>query len=173
MDDGLRIMAELAAVVQEGLFRDLGDVGAEERDWRPVPDSNTINLIVRHLRIEADWHLDSLESGKPMPTVAVPASQAEIDAVSVEFDSNVAALSVSLTRFCELLQDATPGFLQARTSEAYGGSARPVPQHFLAYHQIVHLAMHWGQIRTLHNLYRKARGQSPTFPDNPTYPRTA
>jgi hypothetical protein len=36
----------------------------------------------------------------------------------------------------------------------------------------MHLAMHWGQINTIRNLYRKTRGEpARLFPDNPTFPR--
>jgi hypothetical protein len=31
----------------------LVDLGDDEIDWRPLPQVNNINVIVRHLRIEA------------------------------------------------------------------------------------------------------------------------
>ena len=36
---------------------DLKDVTPEEIDWRPLPQANTINAIVRHLGVEARFHL--------------------------------------------------------------------------------------------------------------------
>jgi hypothetical protein len=44
---------------------DLGDVTPEEADWRPLPQANSISAILRHLRIEAEWHLASLKSFLP------------------------------------------------------------------------------------------------------------
>jgi hypothetical protein len=59
----------------------LADLTDEEVQWRPVPQANTISLIVRHLRIESGWHVESLECGVPMPTIAISPSQEAIDAV--------------------------------------------------------------------------------------------
>ena len=51
-------------------FKDgLKDTTPEGVNWRPLPQANTINAIVRHLRIEAQWHLASLAHG--VPTAAV------------------------------------------------------------------------------------------------------
>lgn len=170
MQPSIQLLSEIAHCICDGFAKDLQDVGADERDWRPLPISNTINLIVRHLRLEAEWHLLSLEKGEPMPTIAVPAPQESIDAVPVDLELNLGVLTDLLTRFCRLLDDSSLESLHARTAAAYTGSARPFPPHFLAYHQLIHLAMHWGQIRTLRNLYRKTHGQPGLFPDNPTYP---
>jgi hypothetical protein len=40
----------------------------EEAAWRPRPEANNIALIVRHLRIESDWHLASLTQGTDNPS---------------------------------------------------------------------------------------------------------
>lgn len=151
----------------------LEDVTAEEADWRPLPQANSINLIVRHLRIEAQWHLSSLEDGAPMPSEATPDLQREIDSVPVDFTRNLEELDRLYTRFLAGLRPMTPAALQRQTGLAYGsagGAARP--PHFLGFHQTMHLAMHFGQITSLRNLYRKTRGQPARFfPDNPTFPK--
>jgi hypothetical protein len=150
------------------------DVTAEEVDWRPLPQANSINLIVRHLRIEAQWHLSSLEDGAPMPSEATPSLQEEIDAVPVDFERNLKELDALYTRFLARLARMEPAELQRQTGIAYqafpGEGARPA--HFLGFHQTMHLAMHFGQITSLRNLYRKTRGQPARFfPDNPTFPK--
>jgi hypothetical protein len=151
----------------------LEDLGEDEIHWRPVPEANTIDLIVRHLRIEAEWHLDSLEHGAPMPTIAAPLPQGTIDAIPLNFEANFKILEELHTRFAETLGATTLNTLQERTSSAYGeaGKAEARPYR-LAYHQALHLAMHCGQIRMIRNLYRKTRGEPARFvPDNPSYPR--
>lgn len=45
--------------------------------------------------------------------------------------------------------------------------------HLLGYHHAIYLAMHWGQIRSLRNLFRTTRGLPARFvPDNPTFSGT-
>ncbi len=169
MDDAVRVVVELHESLWDRLTHALEDLSEEERHWRPLPHANTINLIIRHLRIEAQWHLDSLERGEPMPTIAVAAPQAAIDAVPADFEANVTRLEELYTRFVARLRTATLGTLQQRTAAAYGEARRLT--YTLGYHQALHLAMHCGQIRTIRNLYRKTRGEPARFhPENPTYP---
>ena len=81
MDDALQVLSDMNASMWAALKNSLEDLTEEEISWRPLPEANTISLIVRHLRIEAEWHVESLERGEPMPTVAVSPSQDMIDAV--------------------------------------------------------------------------------------------
>src|SRR4029450_11959173 len=89
MNDALQVVAELHKSIWGRLKNALDDLTEEEIHWRPLPQANTINVIIRHLRIEAQWHLDSLEHGAPMPTIAVAAPQEAIDAVPADFETNV------------------------------------------------------------------------------------
>ena len=169
MDDALRVIVEMHESLWGRLKNALRICSEEERHWRPLPQANTINVIIRHLRIEAQWHLDSLECGEPMPTIAVAAPQAAIDAVPLDFEANVERLEELYTRFVEMLRTATLETLQQRTAAAYGEARRLT--YPLGYHQAIHLAMHCGQIRTIRNLYRKTCGETARcFPENPTYP---
>jgi Protein of unknown function (DUF664) len=173
MDDSLRVVCEMNQSMWGRLKNALADLCEEEIHWRPLPEANTINVIVRHLRIEAGWHLDSLEHGAPMPTIAAAAPQETIDAVPLDFEENFKILEELYTRFVEVLQTATLDTLQERTSAAYGDASETEGRtYLLAYHQAMHLAIHCGQIRTIRNLYRKTRGEPARFlPENPTYPR--
>ncbi len=56
MDDALTPLIEMNEWVWNGFQQSLRDMTAEEVDWRPLPQANTISLMVRHLRIEAQWH---------------------------------------------------------------------------------------------------------------------
>lgn len=173
MDEAVRIVAEMNRWVFSLLKAALDDMGDDEIDWRPLPYGNSINTIVRHLRIEARWHLDSLMRGDAMPLDVSPALQKEIDAVPFDFQRNRDELETLLSGFLDLLRAATPEALEQRTGAAYGAMGdRPELAHFLGYHQAVHVAIHCGQIRTIRNLYRKSRGEPARFfPDSPTYPR--
>jgi hypothetical protein len=168
MDDALRIVAEMNETIWARLKNSPDDLSEEEIHWRPLPQANSINVIIRHLRIEAQWHLDSLEPGEPMPTIVVAASQEAIAAVSADFEENLKVLEELYTRFVEILRTSTLVTLQQRTARAYS-EAMGLPYR-LSYHQATHLAMHCGQIRTIRNLYRKTRGEPARFfPENPTY----
>jgi hypothetical protein len=156
---------------------DIEDVTPEEADWRPVPQANSINIIVRHLRIEAGWHVASLERGEPMPADVTPALQQEVDAVPLDFRRNLKELDELYTRFNAALRRTSLADLQQRTAAAYEGwpNAHSRPAHLLGFHQAAHLAMHFGQIRTIRTLYIKARGEpvpARYFPGNVSYPKS-
>ena len=171
MDDALRIAADMNARVWDALKNSLEDVSQDEVHWRQLPQANTISLIVRHLRIESEWHLNSLDRGEPMPTIAVSPSQDQIDAIPNDFTANLKKLEVCYTRFLEILQTMTLTTLRERTASAYGAFAGEGRTYLIAYHQAIHAAMHCGQIRMIRNLYHKAHGQPARFfPENPTFP---
>ena len=82
-------------------------------------------------------------------------------------------LEEAFAAFLAALQGMTLVGLQQRTEGTYKAwpSCR---DHFLGYHQTIHLAMHWGQIRTIRNLFKKTRGEvARFFPDNPSFPHGA
>jgi len=172
MDEALRVVYEMNQSVWSRLHSALEGLEDAEIDWRPLPEANTINLIVRHLRIESAWHVDSLERGEPMPTIAIAARQQEIDAAAFDFTENFQQLTEFYRRFLQLLRTVTLDMLQQRSAMAYSDATGIRGQrHLLAYHQAMHVATHCGQIRTIRNLYRKTRGEPARFfPENPTYP---
>ena len=173
MDDGFQVACEMNEWAWSFLKDALADLSSDEVDWRPLPQGNNINVIVRHLRIEAQWHLNSLIGGAAMPSELTPVLQKEIDAVPLDFESNRKKLDELSAGFLETLRGTTPHVLQERSSAAYGAAIVQAPDsaHFLGYHQALHVAMHCGQIRTIRNLYRTTRGEPARFfPENPTYP---
>ena len=172
MDDALRVVVEMNQRAWTLFKATVADLGSAEIDWRPLPQANSVNIIVRHLRIESQWHLDSLARGDAMPSDTTPALQAEIDAVPLDFTANLDKLEQLYTSFLDVLRSTTLDGLHQRTAAAYGSAAAAESAHLLAYHQAMHVSMHCGQIRSIRNLYRKTRGQPARFfPDNPTYPR--
>jgi hypothetical protein len=173
VDDGVRLVSETNQRAWSLLRNAVADLSDDEISWRPLPQANSIGIIVRHLRIEAQWHLDSLLRGDPMPSDATPSLQREIDSVPLDFNLNLAKLEELFTSFLDALRTTTLRDLRARTAAAYGSAAEDAgSMYFLGYHQALHVAMHCGQIRSIRNLYRKTRGEPARFvPDNPTYPR--
>jgi hypothetical protein len=172
MDDVLAVLTEINQRAWTLLQDAVNDLNVDELNWRPLPQGNTINIIVRHLRIEAQWHLDSLQRGAAMPS-DTPSLQKAIDAIPLDFPGNIAKLEALYTAFRDLLRTGTLQSLQERTVAAYGRAAlAPGSAHLLGYHQAMHVATHCGQIRTIRNLYRKTRGEPARFfPENPTFPR--
>ena len=173
MDEALRVVIEMTETIGQHFRKSLEDLTAEEASWRPLPQANSIDLILRHLCIEAQWHSAALERGEPMPSETTEDLQLKIDAVPVDFEQNLRAFEEAYSGFTATLRQVTVVGLQERTEAAYQGwpsSSRPA--HFLGFHQAIHVSMHLGQISTIRNLYQKTRGQPARFfPDNPTFPK--
>jgi hypothetical protein len=173
MDDALRIVTEMHQTLWDQFQGSFDDLTEEELHWRVLPQANSINVIVRHLRIESDWHLRSIQSGEPMPTIAAPVSQEAIDAVPFDFMENLNTLQRLYTQFWQALGAHSLATLKEKCAGAYGEAITGKGlAYMLAYHQATHLAYHTGQIRSIRNLYHKMRGEPARFfPDNPSYPR--
>ena len=170
MDNALQIVAEMHRALWDRFQRSVGDLAEDEIDWRFLPQANSINVIVRHLRIESEWHLRSLQSGEPMPTIAAAVSQEAIDAVPFNFVDNLNTLQQLYADFSGVLRAQSLGTLKEKSASAYGEAIRGKGlAYMLAYHRAIHLAHHTGQIQTIRNLYRKTRGEPARFfPENPT-----
>jgi hypothetical protein len=172
MDEALQLVIEMNERTLKRFKDDLKDVTPEEVNWRPLPQANTINAILKHLRVEAQWSLASLEHGEQSPYQDTASVQQLTDAVPLDFERNLQELEELYTRFIEALRRTTLADLKRQTvlDQVFPGGT-PHPAHLLSFRQAIHLAIHWGQIRTLRNLYRKMRGEPGRFfPYNPTFP---
>lgn len=168
MDEGLRVMLEINECVWQRFKNDLEGVTPEEADWRPVPEANSINLILRHVRIDVRWHVASIErSGQGRIDEATPSESMPLD-----FETNLREVDESCARFIASLRTLSSAEVRQRTLRAYQGAPQAPPsEQFLGFHFALHLTAHDGQIRTLRNLYRKMRGEPARFfADNPTFP---
>src|SRR5436190_2098346 len=169
-DEVLNIILEMNRWIWDRFKNVLDEMTPDEVNWRPLPQANNINAIVRHLRIEAEWHVASLERGEEMPVEVSASDQQWIDSVPMDYERNLKDLETLYRRFVTALADTTPSALRQRTAMAYQGLPREHPLHLLSFHLAVHLAGHLGQISTIRNLYRKSRGEPARFfPDNPTF----
>ena len=169
MDERLRAVVEMNEATWTRFERTLADVGPDEIDWRPLPQANTINLILRHLRIDAAWHVHQVEREDH---ILSPAVQPHPESLALDFDQNLKELGQLVGRFIDVLRRMSLPELERRTAGAYKDFPQgSIPGHFLGYHFALHLAGHDAQIRGLRNLYRKVRGQPARFyPNNPTFP---
>ena len=172
MDEALGVVIEMTELVFKRFRNALEEVTPEEADWRPLPEANSINLVLRHLRIDAPWHVRSIEQRDPGRPQAAATAEEPPDSVPLDFNRNLKELTQLCDRFLAALRRATLASLERQTALAYQDSPQgPPPAHFLGFHFALHLAMHTAQIRTLRNLYRKTRGEPALFfPDNPTFP---
>jgi uncharacterized phage-associated protein len=146
VDDALRLVIEINQWAHRGLEQAVADLTDDEINWRVTPAANDLNVIVRHLRIESEWHLHSLMHGEPMPLAKPsPVVQAGLDAVPLDFGRNLTALRECLARFMETLRRMTAQQLADRTLQAYGphvmSNADVVSNspHLLGYHQALHV----------------------------------
>jgi hypothetical protein len=172
MDEALQLVIEMNELTWKRFKDDLKDVTPEEINWRLLPQANTINAILKHLRVEAEWYLASLEHGEHSPYQDTASVQQLTDAVPLDFERNLKELEELYTRFIAALRRTTLAALKQQTvlNQVFPGGV-PHPAHLLSFRQAMHLSIHWGQIRTLRNLYRKERGEPARgFPYNPTFP---
>jgi hypothetical protein len=172
MDEALQLVIEMNEWTWKRFKDDLKDVTPEESNWRPLPQANTINAILKHLRVEAEWYVASLEHGEQSPYQDTARVQQLTDSIPLDFGRNLNELEALYSHFIAALRRTTLAALQQQTVLAQvfpGGASQPA--HLLSFRQAQHLAMHWGQIRTIRNLYRKTRGEPGRFfPHNPTFP---
>jgi hypothetical protein len=172
MDEALQLVIEMNEWTWKRFKADLQDLTPEEIDWRPLPQANTINAILKHLRVEAEWYLASIEHGEQSPYHDTTSVQELTDSIPLDFEQNLRELEGLYTRFVAALRRTTLAALKQQTvlAQVFPGGA-PHSADLLSLRQAVHLAMHWGQIRTIRNLYRRTRGEPGRFfPDNPTFP---
>ena len=172
MDQALELVIDMNEWTWKRFKDDLKDVTPEEIDWRPLPQANTINAIVKHLRVEAQWYLVSLEHGERSPYHDAASVQRLTDSIPLDYVRNLEEIEELYTRFIEALRGTTLAALQQQTvlAQVFPGGT-PYPADLMSFRQAVHLAIHWGQIRTIRNLYRKTRGEPGRFfPGNPTFP---
>ncbi len=173
MSESLQVVIEMTEKIRATFGRILEDVTAEEATWRPLPQANSINLIVRHLGVEAQWHRAALERGEPMPFETTDELQRAIDSVPSDLEHNVRVFEEAYSGFLEALREMTLAGVRQRTDAAYQGwPSVSRSAHFLGFHQAMHVSMHLGQISAIRNLYQNTRRQPARFfPDNPTFPK--
>src|SRR5436305_524277 len=137
MDEGIDILVEINQRSWNLLRGSLLDISDDEADWRPHPLGNNINAIVRHLRIESEWHRDSLISGRVMPSDVTPELQRRIEAVPLDFGHNLTELETLMTEFIGGLRASRLSAVAAQTAAVYGPSftSAQSSKHFLGYHQ--------------------------------------
>ena len=140
MEQDLQLMIQMNEWTWKRFMDALKDVTPEEAEWRPLPEANNINAILRHLRIEAHWHVASLECGE-----SLPGQVAETDLEPLDFERNLKELEESYTRFIETLRRMPLAAVEEQTLLAYRSfpdASRPT--HLLGFHQALHLATHPG-----------------------------
>jgi DinB superfamily len=172
MDEALQLVIEMNERTWKRFKADLQDMTPEEIDWRPLPQANTINAILKHLRVEAQWSLASLEHGEQSPYQDRASVEQLTDSIPLDFEQNLRELEELYIQFITVLRRTTLAALQNQTvlDQVFPGGASHSAD-LLSYRQAMHLAIHWGQIRSIRNLYRRTRGEPGRFsPDNPTFP---
>lgn len=101
MDEALNLVIEMNESTWQRFKDDLRDIAPEEIDWRPLPQANTINAIIKHLRVEAEWYVASLEYGEQSPYQDTASAQQLTDSIPLDFERNLQELEVLYTRFIE------------------------------------------------------------------------
>lgn len=169
MDEAIQLAIEMSEANWNNFKNDLKNTTADEVDWRPLPQGNNINVLMKHLRVVEELFLSRLEQGEQSPYKDGASVQKLTDSVPVDFEQNMKSLEEFHHRFVAALRATTLADLQRKTFLTPFAQG-PQPANTLLLAEISHLATHRGQIRTLRNLYRKARGEQGLFlPQNPTF----
>ena len=116
MDERLGVVVEINEVAWARFRGDIADVVPAELNWRPLPQANTINLILRHLRIDAAWHLACVEREEP---VAATVPHVHPESLPLDFDHNLKEMGELGARFVGALRRMTLPELERRTASAY------------------------------------------------------
>jgi uncharacterized damage-inducible protein DinB len=169
MDDAVQLASEMSEANWNNFKNDVKGLTADEINWRPLPQGNNINVLVKHLRVVEELFVSRLEHGEQSPYTDGPGVQKLTDAVPQHFDQNLRELEDLHNRFIAALRSTTLAELKRRTFLTPFAQG-PQPANALLLAEISHLATHRGQIRTIRNLYRRARGEEGLFlPQNPTF----
>jgi transcriptional regulator of met regulon len=169
MDEAIQLAIEMSEANWNNVKNDLSNTTPDEIDWRPLPQGNNINVLIKHMRVVAELLLSRLEDGTQSPYTDGESVQKLTDSVPVNFEQNMKALEEFHNRFIAALRSTTLAELRRKTFLTPFAPG-PQPANALLLGEIGHLATHRGQIRTIRNLYRKARGEQGLFlPQNPTF----
>src|SRR5215813_590835 len=121
MDDALEVVIELNEYIWSSFKSDLSDVTPEEVDWRPLPQANSINLILRHLWIEALWHVMNIDRDAGLRQ-AIEGADQPADSVPLDFERNLKEFDELYARFLTVLRRTTLDGLRQQTVAAYRDS---------------------------------------------------
>jgi len=169
MDEAIQLAIEMSEANWHNFKNDLKDLTPDEINWRPLPQANNVNVLLKHLRVVEELLLSGLEHGEQSPYQDAAGVQKLTDSVPLNFDRNMQEIEGLHTRFISALRSTTLAELK-RKSFLTPFAQGPRPANTLLLAEISHLATHRGQIRTIRNLYRKSRGEPALFlPQNPTF----
>ena len=171
MDEALQLAIEMSEQNWANFRNDLKDLTADEIQWRPLPQANNISAIMKHLRVAEEWYVSGIEHGEHSPYHDVASVEQLTAAVPLDFAQNLKDLEGLHRRFVAAVRGTTLAALRQKTflSQIISGQG-PRTAHTLLLREMMHLAMHRGQIRTIRNLYRTTRGEPGLFlPDNPLF----
>lgn len=167
MDEALQLAIEMIEANWNNFKNDLKDLTPEEIDWRPLPQANNLNILMKHLRVVEELFLSRLEEGEHTPYKDAASVQQLTDSIPLNFEQNLKDLEAFHNRFVAALRTTTLADLKKRVFYTpFAQGAQPANALLLA--EIGHLASHRGQMRTFRNLYRRTRGEPGLFfPHNP------
>jgi uncharacterized damage-inducible protein DinB len=169
MDEAIQLAIEMSEANWNNFKNDVKGLTADELNWRPLPHGNNINALVRHVRGVEELFLSRLERGEQSPYKDAATVQQLTDSIPHDFEQNMKGLEDLHNRFISALRSTTLTELRRKTFVTPFARG-PQPANALLLGEISHLATHRGQIRTIRNLYRKARGEQGLFlPQNPTF----
>jgi uncharacterized damage-inducible protein DinB len=169
MDEAIQLATEMSEANWNNFKNDVKGLTADELNWRPMPHANNINTLVRHVRGVEALFVSRLEEGEKSLYRDAASVQRLTDSIPQNFEQNMKELENLHNRFISVLRSTTLVELRRRTFVTPFAQG-PQPANMLLLAEISHLASHRGQIRTIRNLYRKARGEQGLFlPQNPTF----
>jgi uncharacterized damage-inducible protein DinB len=167
MDEAIQLAVEMSEANWNNFKNDVKGLTADEINWRPLPQGNNINVLVKHLRVVEELFLSRLEQGERNPYTDGPSVQKLTDSIPQDFDRNMQELEEFHNRFLAAVRSTTLAELRRKTFLTPFAQG-PQPTNTLLLAEISHLATHRGQLRSIRNLYRRSRGEPGLFfPQNP------
>jgi hypothetical protein len=98
-DDAIQLAMDMSDTTWKAFKTELQDLTPDELYWRPLPQANTIAVLIHHLRVVAELFLAPLERGAPSPYTDAPSVQHLTDAVPRDYEQNLREFEAWHERF--------------------------------------------------------------------------
>ena len=89
MDEALQLAIEMSEQNWTAFQNAVKGLTPDEIQWRPLPQANNINALMKHLRVTAEWYVTGLEKGEQSPYQDRGSIEQLTDSVPLNFEQNL------------------------------------------------------------------------------------
>ena len=115
MDDAIQLAIDMSDTTWKAFTAEFKDLTPDEIHWRPLPQANTIAVLIHHLRVADELFLAQLARGEQSPYTEAPGVQQLTDSVPLEYEHNLREFEAWHERFLNYLRQTMLAELKCRT----------------------------------------------------------